>query len=133
MCKQKLLIIIALMLLILPQCKKYPDDEDGIHFRTAKERLCATAWCTNGPGCNGGFNFYSNGTEDGAFFFNCQPYFNKGNWEFIDHHKGLRITNPANNINYDFTIMRLEKAADGYYYMTLKNDTATFQFYDSSR
>jgi hypothetical protein len=38
--KQQLLIISALMMLVLPQCKKYPQDEDVIHLRRAKARLC---------------------------------------------------------------------------------------------
>ena len=130
--KQKHLIIIALMLLVLPQCKKYPDDGDSIHFRSAKERLCQKCgWNTGGNNFHG--FFYKNGTEDGDFFFYCQPFFNNGNWKFIDHYKSIRITNPNNNNTYDFTIELLEKASDGYFYLTLENDTARFQLSDGCR
>jgi hypothetical protein len=123
--KQKHLVIIALMLFVLPQCKKYPQDEEFIHLRSAKDRLCKHGWCTGGPDCNNGFHFYKDGTMDGIPFLPSFIANNVSNWELIDHYKALRFYNPNNNFIYDFQIKRLEEFG-GEFYLTLANDTLSF-------
>jgi hypothetical protein len=121
--KQKHLIIIALMLMltVLTQCKKYPDDEGGSTFpRTAKERLCRTWYGGSSYSSWGRFTFNRNGTVD---YFPFAANIANGNWKFMNDENTLRITYPNNNNNFDFTILRLEKY-QGQFYLTLRCDSA---------
>jgi hypothetical protein len=115
-----------MFLSLLAGCKKYSDDENSIHLRTAKERLCQPGgWCPSyEQGCNGITFFKEDGTVNEVYFLMGSDF----TWNLIDHRNKLRFTNSSNNITYDFTIIRLERESDGRPVLWLKNDTATFYF-----
>jgi hypothetical protein len=125
----KKFIRIIILLLIFAGCKKYPDDSQGFHLRTAKDRLCLDGgWCHNSPDCNMTMIFKKDGTVLHQNFISTYSGLVNFNWEFINHKNGLRFTNPNDGKTFDYTILELDfPHGDGI--MKLKNDTAVFYFF----
>ena len=110
-------------------CKKYPDDDNFMHLKTVKKRLCERNFLQDYV-----YNYVTN-TQGNTFpsdnlifdsnktFRSGSPYFYTATkWEFLDKKNGFRLTF-SNGFQKEYEITRLEKN-----YLWFKSDSILFEY-----
>jgi hypothetical protein len=126
-------------LLFIAGCKKYPDDEKGIHFRFVMDRLCRDWKLRSVKDLNGSslpyvqadeLTFEDNGQLTGGSptIMGSSMYTGTalilGGWDFTDSKKsGIVMTESQSSEQHYFTIQQLDPQE-----LKLRNDTADFFF-----
>lgn len=122
--KSKLLtafLFAALLLSIVPACKKYPEGP-AISFRSRAERV-ANTWKVDNYKVNGSdytslvSGYRETFSKDGAYSFSWGGVSGTGKWAFQTDDKEIKLNGVSNQSSYTLVILKLEEKQFWYYYM----------------